>query len=240
MKTQRLRQQFQTTNNNSAQVLTRAQLSRQLTLAASLLLVAVAFGFPRNSMAQQTIATASNIGSGVAPAASRILIEAPLASSLDSKKLKVGDEVVFKTAANFSLTDGNTIPRGTKIVGHVSEAKARSKGDAQSSLAITFDRFDMPDRKTMAISGGIRAVGPDLSDARPSGGGVGYTDLQQATYSPSVNIAPRSVPTLSEQSVGVVGIKNLQLSADGVLTSDGKSVKLESGYQVLLQLHVGS
>jgi len=240
MKAQTVRQQSQATNNHAALASTRAQLNRQTTLTAMLLLVAMAFCFPKNGMAQQAIATASNISGAVTPAASRILIEAPLASSLDSKKLKVGDQVVFKTTANLALNDGNTIPRGTRIVGHVSEAKARSKGDAQSSLAIAFDKFDLPGGKTMAISGAIRAVGPDLSAAYPSGGGVGYTDLQQATYSPSVNIAPRSVPTLNEQSVGVVGIKNLQLSADGVLTSDAKSVKLESGSQVLLQLRVGA
>jgi hypothetical protein len=239
MNTQIIRQQLQGNNKCRALTLTRVQLNDEITLTALLLLVAIAFCFATNSSAQQTIGTASNGGSAVTPVASRILIATSLGSSLDSKKLKVGDEIFFRTNASLSLRNGMMIPRGTKVIGHITEAKAKSKGDPQSSLAILFDKFGFPDGKTMDVHGVIQAVGPDLSAAYPSGGGVGYTDLQQATYSPSVSIAPRTVPVLNEQSVGVVGIKNLQLSSEGVLSSDSKSVKLESGFQVLLQVHLG-
>jgi hypothetical protein len=35
------------------------------------------------------------------------------------------------------------IPSGTKVIGHVTQAQARSKGDPQSSLAIVFDKFEV-------------------------------------------------------------------------------------------------
>ena len=206
------------------------------------MVMAVAFTgwFPSRSYAQQAGATASRGSGGGTQAALQVLIPAPLGSSLDSKKLKSGDEVVLKTATNLALANGSIIPRGSKVIGHVTEAKARSKGDAQSSLAITFDKLALPEGKTVEISGVIRAVAPDLNDASPGGGGVGYTDLQQATYSPSVTVAPRSVPRLNEDSVGVLGIKDLQLGSDGVLTSASKSVKLDNGDQVLLQVQMAS
>lgn len=64
-----------------------------------------------------------------------------LAKSLDSKKLKQGDEVEAKVAADIHAADGMTIPRGSKVIGHVTEAKARSKGDPESALGIAFDKI---------------------------------------------------------------------------------------------------
>ena len=241
MKTQTPRQDTMviesfTSRSSHTSAMIRTPFGCRTTLTAMLMLLAIAVSFPRNAVAQQTTATASQGAAPGSQAMTRILIPAPLGSSLDSKKLKTGDEVILKTSANLSLQDGSTIPRGTKVVGHVTEAKARSKGDAASSLAIAFDKLDLPGGKTMVISGVIQAVGPNPSDAVPGGGGVGYTDVAEATYSPSVSVAARSVPLLNNQSVGVVGIKNLQLAADGVLTSDSKSVKLDSGMQMLLQV----
>jgi hypothetical protein len=46
------------------------------------------------------------------------------------------------------------------------------------------------------------------------------------------------VPLLNEQSVGVLGIKSLRLGADGVLTSDQKTVKLDSGMQIMVQAQI--
>ena len=51
--------------------------------------------------------------------------------------------------------------------------------------------------------------------------------------------APKAVPLLNEQSAGVLGIKNLQLASNGILTSDQKSVKLDSGTQIMIQAQIG-
>ncbi len=204
-----------------------------------LMLLAGAACFPQKSLAQEASAARSHGGSAGSQGQARILIPAPLASLWDSKKLKTGDEVIMKTAAPIALKEGNTIPRGTRVVGHVTEAKARSKGDAQSSLAITFDQLSFPDGKTLVVSGVIRAVGPDLSAASDTGGGVVYSnDVSRTTYMPSVSAQPHTVPMLNEESVGVVGIKDLRLDADGVLSSASNSVKLDRGSQVLLQVDV--
>jgi len=227
-------------NTTTASSRGRAYVAARAVFPAMLMLVAFAGQFPSRAAAQQAGAAVSRGSGGGTQATIHVLIPAPLGSSLDSKKLKSGDEVVVKTTANLALSNGTIIPRGTKVIGHVTEAKARSKGDSESSLTIAFDKLALPEGKTMDISGVIRALAPDLRDASPGGGGVGYTDLQQATYSPSVSAAPRSVPRLNEDSVGVVGIKDLQLSSDGVLTSSSKSVKLDSGDQVVVQVQMAS
>ena len=52
-----------------------------------------------------------------------------------------------RIAADLRLKDGTTIPLGSKVTGHVTEAKARSKGDAQSALGIVFDKISSSRRE---------------------------------------------------------------------------------------------
>ncbi len=114
-------------------------------LPAALLLLAISMCAAGNSTAQQAAAPSSkNPGAGDQPA-KQILIPAFLDTSLDSKKRKPGAEVVLKTAGPVHLTDQRIISRGTKIVGHVTESKARSAGDWESSLGIVFDKISLPD-----------------------------------------------------------------------------------------------
>lgn len=62
-----------------------------------------------------------------------------LNSSLDSRKVKVGDKVEAHTLDALKKGDEMIVPKGTKLIGHVTEATARAKGDSESSLAIQFD-----------------------------------------------------------------------------------------------------
>src|SRR5690242_15749090 len=64
-----------------------------------------------------------------------------LPKGIDSKKLKDGDTVICQTAAPLSTSVG-IIPSGSKVVGHVTQAKARSKGDPESTLGLAFDKIE--------------------------------------------------------------------------------------------------
>jgi hypothetical protein len=170
----------------------------------------------------------------------QILIPASLTSSVDAKKKKPGEEVVVKTAGNVRLADGTMISRGAKIVGHVTEAKARSGSDAQSSLGIVFDKIDMSGGKTLAITGVIQAFAPNPNPDQ--GEGVNYGGMNQTLQhsTPTAGGSSPVIPILSEDSVGVQGIKNLQLGSDGVFKSDQKTVKLDYGSQVVLRAQLAS
>ncbi len=163
-------------------------------------------------------------------------ISVELAKSLDSKKLKEGDEVDAKLAADIRTGDG-TIPRGTKLIGHVTEAKARSKGDSESTLGIVFDKISRPGSGNTPIKSVIEAAAPNPKADAPAGG-VMYGGLSEATekstFSPTAGATGK--PILNQQSRGVLGIKNLQLGPNGVFVSSGKEVKLDSGMQILLDV----
>ncbi|MGD0214936.1 MAG: carboxypeptidase-like regulatory domain-containing protein [Terriglobales bacterium] len=178
-----------------------------------------------------------HIGGGPSKTITQFLIGGTLAASVDSKKKKAGEEVVVKTIGDVHLSDGTLIPRGAKVIGHVTEAKARAGGDPQSSLGITFDKVELKDGKTLAIAGVIRAVGPP--NETQGGGGVDYGGLSQTVQHTSAGTNWGATPGLNGDSVGVIGIKGLELSSDGVLKSGDKTVKLDSGSQIILKAQLG-
>jgi len=177
-----------------------------------------------------------HIGGG-ASTTTQFLIGGTLAASLDSKKKKAGEEVVVKTIGDMHLPDGTVIPRGTKVIGHVTEAKARSGGDPESALGIVFDKVELKD-KTLAITAVIRAVGPPHETQ--GGGGVDYGSLNQAVQHTSAGTNWGATQGLNGDSVGVQGIKGLELSSDGVLKSGDKAVKLDNGSQIILKAQLGA
>ncbi len=158
-----------------------------------------------------------------------------LTKTLDSKKAKVGDAVEAKLIAGITLPNGTMVPRGSKVVGHVTEAKARSKSDPESSLGIVFDKFVRSGGEDTPVSGVIQAVAPNPDEELSTGGGVGYTDLKQATTAGAAPDARKGpTPILNDQSQGVLGMKGMQLGPQGVITSSGKEVKLDSGSRILV------
>ena len=173
---------------------------------------------------------------------------AELTKSLDSKKLKEGDPVTGRITADLNMRDGGSIPRGSKLTGHVTEAKARSKGDAQSELGMVFDKISLPNGKDLAIKGTLQAVapnpnasaeqystaGPAMMPGHETGGAAGTTPPPL----PNAPNQPSSSPILNGQSKGVLGIHNLQMGENSVLTSSGKEVKLDSGSQMIVYVEI--
>ena len=194
------------------------------------------------------------VGQDSAPAASASnaavgrpqgIIPVILTKSLDSKKLKEGDEVTAKTVASMHSPVGGDLPAGSKVIGHVTQSKARSKGDSESSLGVVFDKIDMPGGKTMDIKGVLQAVGPAPDIGPDTGSSMGGNNLNAGNGSTSsagngMGMQPGqkgAAKALDPHASGVVGMKNMQLdSSNSVLTSTGKEVKLDSGAQMLIKM----
>ncbi len=108
-------------------------------------------------------------------------VNAELNQALDSKKAKEGDAVTAHTTEAVKSGGKVVIPKGSKLVGHVTRATARAKGDADSALAVQFDRAILKDGQTMPLQVAIQALesgepaaavsGDDLQGAGIVGGG---------------------------------------------------------------------
>ena len=75
-----------------------------------------------------------------------------LPKGIDSKKLKEGDTVMCQTVTPLRTSVG-IIPSGSKVVGHVTVAKARSNGDSESTLGLAFDKIEYGKGKEAHVEG---------------------------------------------------------------------------------------
>jgi hypothetical protein len=168
--------------------------------------------------------------------------------TLDSSKLKEGDTVEVETAGAFKLPDGTLVPKGSKLTGHVASSKARSKGDPDSQLTLAFDKLNVINTKELSVKGAVQAVFPAPEETQPQmagkasgaagGGYVGATAGTVTDSKPGSNMQnSNSQSSMSPQSVGVHGIHGLELD-DGVLSSQGKNVKLGGGVQMIVKVDI--
>jgi hypothetical protein len=114
------------------------------------------------SAGAQTNVGATGAGSS---AASGPVIEAELTKGLDAKKAKQGDPVMAKCMQEVKGKGDFRIPKNAKLIGHVTEAQARGKGQAQSSLAIAFDKAQLKDGREIPLQAIIQAIAPPQSAA---------------------------------------------------------------------------
>jgi len=85
-------------------------------------------------------------------------VNGELQSKLDSKSAKAGDEVVVKTTQSMTTADGTVIPKGSRLVGHVTTAVAHSKESTDSQLGIQFDRAELKGGQSLPVHSEIRSL----------------------------------------------------------------------------------
>jgi hypothetical protein len=102
---------------------------------------------------------------GSAALSSGTTLQAELSKGLDCKKAKPGDEVSAKLTQDVK-SDGNVVlHKGSKLIGHVTEAQARSKENAESKLGIVFDKAVLKGGQELAFNGAIQALAPPAQNS---------------------------------------------------------------------------
>jgi hypothetical protein len=203
-------------------------------------------GYPANSTpntrqpAAQASAPAGQTGGiRIAPGS---VIPVQLTKTVDAKKVKTGDQVVAKVTQDLKNQSGQIIvPKNTEVLGHITEAQARSKQEKESELGIAFDRAVTKDGGNVNLPMSIQAVigpqnpgnSPGQSAAPPSGGGMpsggerpgtpmGGTSNGAPPNAPTGENGPGTVPQgnaqippITAKTQGVIGISNLKLESSG-------------------------
>jgi hypothetical protein len=170
------------------------------------------------------------------------VIPVQLTKTIDAKKAKTGDPIVATVTMDLKTASGEVVvPKDTKVMGHITEAQARSKEQKESQVGIAFDRAVLKDGE-MPLPMSIQAViappsnnannggGSDQAAAAPpTGGGAAASPMSggrsgSAGQTPSAGASPKTVPTegtsaseggarppITGNTQGVVGISNLKL-----------------------------
>ncbi len=104
-----------------------------------------------------------------APAANELapgtILSVELSKSLDAKKLKANDKFEARTVMDLLSHGQIVVPRNTRIIGHVTEAKAHSKQSPGAMVGITFDRALMRDGRELPLQAAVQAVARPLQTA---------------------------------------------------------------------------
>src|SRR5438128_6139531 len=101
--------------------------------------------------------------------ASGTAFNAALSSPIDSKKCQPGDAVNAHTTEAVKSEGKTVIPKGAKVVGHVTEASARAKGESESALGMVFDKAILKNGEEIPLSVGIQAIAAAQSSASAAG-----------------------------------------------------------------------
>jgi hypothetical protein len=115
-----------------------------------------------------TSASAQN-GQANASLAGGTAFNAALSKPIDSKKCKPGDSVTAQTTEAAKFEGKTVIPKGSKLVGHVTQASARANGEAQSALAIVFDKAILKNGEEVPLNVAIQALASAQSNASAAG-----------------------------------------------------------------------
>lgn len=74
--------------------------------------------------------------------ANAVAVDAQLQNTLDAKNAKVGDSVILKTTKAIKERGETVIPKGTSLIGRVTEVKQRTKDNASSKIGMVIDRIE--------------------------------------------------------------------------------------------------
>jgi hypothetical protein len=189
--------------------------------------------------AAQASANGQNAGADLAEGTT---VHAVLTKPVDARKSKVGDEVAAKSTEDVKSQGRAVIPKGSRLLGHVTEARAKTKGESDSALGIAFDRAVLKDGRELPFSFSIQALaasrstataaadpeptmgstGPAMGPAgRPNGGMLGGAT---GTVGATAGAAANTAGSVGTAAGGAIRGATEGMTAEGTLTSSAQGV----------------
>jgi hypothetical protein len=133
-------------------------LKRILLVSLAGLFFAAIAGAQSIANAQAPVAAASQ---AVAIPAGTVA-NAVLVGMLDSKRLKAGDSVAARLTEAVISNGAVLLPKNTRLIGHLTQASARSKGEPDSSLAFQFDKAVLQSGVEIPLVAVLQALAPPM------------------------------------------------------------------------------
>jgi hypothetical protein len=109
--------------------------------------------------------SAANAGGATAALASGTMLQAQLTKPVDAKKAKPGDQVTAKLTQDVKSNGHVVLHKGSKLIGHVTEAQARSKEQGESKLGIVFDKAELKGGQEASVNAVIQALAPPVQSS---------------------------------------------------------------------------
>src|SRR5258708_10750836 len=173
---------------------------------------------PASGGASASTAASAQNGQASGSVTSGMAFNAELSSPVDSKKCKPGDAVNAHTTEAVKSEGKTIIPKGAKLVGHVTQASARAKGESESALGIVFDKAILKNGQEIPLSAGIQALASAQSGVSAAGSDMDTTGGMGASGAGSGMAGGRgAVGGVTSAAGGAVGtVSNTAANVGGV------------------------
>jgi hypothetical protein len=100
-------------------------------------------------------------------------LNAVLSDSVDARRSKPGDPVKARASEDLKVGGTVVIPRGAKLVGHVTEAQPAAKSGEHARLGVVFDRADLKDGRRIPLHATFYALAAPEGAASARGSSLG-------------------------------------------------------------------
>lgn len=121
-------------------------------------------------------------------------ISAQLQKTLDANNAKIGDEVALKTTQSIRQDGEVIIPKGSTLIGRITDVKRRGKDNAESRIGMIFDRLE---GKNLSMPLSATVVSITNAAAR--------TSLANESLMSDVSTSSRTSSSTSSSSGGLLG-----------------------------------
>jgi hypothetical protein len=178
-----------------------------------------------------SVAATAQSGQANAGLANGTAFNAALSSPVDSKKCKPGDAVSARTTEAVKSEGKVVIPKGSKLVGHVSQASARANGETESALGIVFDKAILKNGREIPLSVAIQALASAQGSASMAGDDMDtMAGLSGSAAGSGMAGGRGAIGGVSSAAGGAVGtVTNTAAKAGGVASSTVDSAASSRG-----------
>jgi hypothetical protein len=200
----------------------------------------------------------ANAGAGSFGLSSGTVVHAELVTTLDARKCHPGQRVVAKTTSNVKQDGHVVLQKGTQLIGHVTEAQAKTKANAESSLGIAFEEAVSKTGKSIPFHAAIQALAQarsaasldndglmDRADQMGSAGATGPASGRGGLLGSAGSAIGSTMSTaggatdvvgglgargqLASNSSGIFGLRDLRLSSAASNATEGSVIASPHG-----------
>src|SRR5260221_7873923 len=158
---------------------------RKILLAISLVIIAgLAWGQRAETRGTATANSDTSIGKEARQLdlQSGTQLAAQLENALDARRAKPGDRVVLKTIQAVKKNGHVIVPKGAQLIGRVTDVQQQTKSNADSSIAVVFDRLRTGSTET-AITANILSITKARSQGQTANDDVLGSDTMMTSSS---------------------------------------------------------
>lgn len=191
----------------------------------------------QNSKQKGVAASAAGKSSSRVLLGSGTQIEGQLQGSVDAKSSRVGDQVVVKTTKAIKQNGETVVPKGSRLIGRITEVQQKTRPSGGSRLGMVFERLEGKDLST-PISASIVSITnaaangrvSDTAEADVFGSSATSTSTSRSTGSSGGGMLGGVGRTVGEVTNSAGGVLNTTTQRVGSVTNTaGQAVGSTAG-----------